>query len=115
MANLPDNWDTKEWWTANYPKQGIYLLARETGLNKHTVRKRLRKHGIKILSKEEAERSKHPCCNAEWLSEHYYVKGLTLQACGQLAGVSGDTIKTWLSALRMQTKCPTWFRCGLSY
>ena len=115
QVELPENWDVREWWEANYPRYGIYMLSKITGLNKLTVRKRLRRYGIKTISKKEAEFSKHPCCNVEWLKEHYYKNDMSLRACARLAGVSTDTIRGWMIAFKLQTRCPLWFRCGLSH
>ena len=112
---LPPNWDTAEWWRAHYPKYGTFVLARVTGLNLMTVRKRLRKHDIRIRSKREAEQSKHPYCTEAWLVKYYYEEDLSLRACAKLAGISTDTLRGWLVRFGLQTKCPRSFRCGLNY
>ena len=112
---LPPDWDTAEWWRAHYPKYGTSILARVTGLNLLTVRKRLRKHGIRILSKRESELSKNPLCTEAWIRKHYYDEGLSQRACAKLAGISTDTFRGWLIRFGLQSKCPRSFRCGPSY
>lgn len=94
--DLPENWDTAEWWQAHYPRYGMRILTRETGLNYITVRSRVRRHCGGIRSHREATTSAHPCCTREWLQEHYIEQRLSQKQCGRVAGVSDSTIRDWL-------------------
>jgi len=101
---LPENWDTPEWWRAHYPKYGMYILTKVTGLNYHTVRKRVSRYCGGIRSYREAMASDHPCCNEEWLREHYIERELGQKACARLAGVSDSTLRGWLVRFGIQVR-----------
>lgn len=49
--------------------------------------------------------SKHvevnPCCNKEWLVEHYVRRRLSRNICCNLAGVSTSTFATWLAKFQV--------------
>jgi len=102
--DLPENWDTAEWWRAHYPRYGMYILTRETGLNYHTVRRRVRRHCGGIRSYREAANSDHSYCTKEWLQEHYINQGLSQKRCGVIAGVSDSTIRDWLVRFGFQVR-----------
>lgn len=102
--DLPENWDTAEWWQRHYPRYGMYILTRETGLNYHTVRRRVNKHCGGIRSYRDATASNHPCYNKDWLQEHYVDQKLTQKQCGKIAGVSDSTIRNWLVRLGFQVR-----------
>lgn len=102
--DLPEDWDTSDWWRKHYPRYGMGILTRETGLNYHTVRKRVRQHCGRIRSQQESTDSSHPCCTREWLQEHYINQGLSQKRCGRIAGVSDSTIRDWLVRLGFQVR-----------
>ena len=102
--DLPGGWDTAEWWRAHYPRYGMHILVRETGLGYRTVRRRVQKHCGGIRSHQEATHPTHPCCNEEWLREHYIDQGLSQKRCGVIAGVSDYTIRNWLVRYGIQVR-----------
>ena len=100
---LEPGWDCAEWWRHYYQLYGIRTLSRITHLNRRTVTKRLRKYNIPTMPR----RSKHttnPCNNYEWLYKHYVELGQTLAMCGKIAGVSKDSISTWLNKFKIQVR-----------
>ena len=102
--DLPEDWDTPEWWRANYPRYGTYILRRATGLSYRTVRRRIQKHCGPLRSHREAAGSMHPCYTKEWLQEYYVDQGLSQKRCGAIAGVSDSTIRDWLVHLGFQVR-----------
>jgi hypothetical protein len=95
--NLQEGWDTPEWWRAHYPRYGMRILTRVTGLNYLTVRRRIERHcpgGIRKYG--EAVKSKHPCCTEKWIREHYEEQELSQYKCASIAGVSPSTFRDWL-------------------
>jgi hypothetical protein len=104
LGDLPDGWDCATWWQANYPKYGMVVLARWTGLNQATVRKRILRHGLRIRSLKESITPNHPCCNRQWLVDHYEKQSWSVARCAKAAGVSPDTIVGWLNRHRVQIR-----------
>jgi len=98
---LEQGWDCLEWWRKHYPKYGSITLAKITGLSPSTVRRRLRKYGIEIMSHEVPD---SPYYNYEWLYKHYVTLDWGLIRCGKAAGVSPDTISSWLNSHNIQVK-----------
>lgn len=95
--------DTAEWWQKQYSQYGRLILQRASGLSATEVRKRITQH-CKWRSLYEANRSKHSSCNEKWLTDHYVTRGLTISKCAELAGVSDDTIKSWLVRFKFEIR-----------
>lgn len=104
ILDKPDNWDTPEWWSSVYPKYGMYVLCRVTGLSKPSVRKRIKRYCGGTIPVSEAVKSKHPYANKEWLLNNYVKNNFSLFKCASLAGVSPDTIIGWLNRNEIQLK-----------
>ena len=95
--------ESAEWWRRHYQKYGSYVLAKATGLSALMVRKHLRKYNIPIRTKRSKPLS-HPCCNYEWLYKHYVELKWHSPQCAKAAGVSPDTITSWLNTFKIQVK-----------
>ena len=88
--------NNKKWWVETYKNHSIYDIMKMTGIKKTSIYHHLRKFGIKTRGNKLALHPKHPCCNKEWLYNNYVIKKLSKQQCAKLAGVSEDTISSWL-------------------
>jgi hypothetical protein len=100
---LEPGWDCAEWWRHYYQLYGSYILVKITHLSRPTVRKRLRKYNVQIRTKR-ASPINHPCYNYEWLYKHYVELSWNTARCAKAAGVSPDTIITWLNNFKIQVK-----------
>lgn len=100
---LEPGWDCAEWWRHYYKLYGTIVLSKITHLNPKTVRSRLCKYNIKMRPVGTHPIS-HPCCNYEWLYKHYTQLNMELGTCAKEAGVSKDTITSWLNKFKIQVK-----------
>jgi hypothetical protein len=100
---LEPGWDCPEWWRHYYELYGMKTLAKITHLNILTVKKRLSKYNIPSKTRKSKPLN-HPCCNFEWLRKHYVELGYTIAKCARTAGVSPDTITSWLNTFKIQVK-----------
>jgi hypothetical protein len=96
---LEPGWDCEEWWRRQYQLHGVYILSRISHFSVKTVRRRLSKYNIKT-----GVRSTNSCRNYEWLHKHYVELDQNVVTCAKLAGVSPDTITTWLNNFKIQVK-----------
>lgn len=94
----PSVWNNKEWFLEMYVRRelGSWTIARMIDRDHARVRQKLRQFGIPVRPYHESTLSKHPCCNREWLEEHYEVYGYSLEKCAELADVNQYTICNWL-------------------
>ena len=99
---LEPGWDCAEWWRHYYKKYGVRILAKITHLSIPTVKKRIRKYNIPRTRR--APPLTHSCCTYEWLHKHYVEKGMRLLECANAAGVSPDSITSWLNTFKIQVK-----------
>jgi hypothetical protein len=102
IVELEPGWDCAEWWRHYYKLYGARILAKITHLSIKTVKKRIRKYNIPRT--RQAPPLTHPCCNYEWLYKHYVEMDLHLLGCAKAAGVSPDTISSWLNTFKIQVK-----------
>jgi transposase-like protein len=91
----PEVWADSNWLRQKYESGcGIRLIARMVNRNIKTVFDRMQRLGI--VTRDNKTVSKNPCCNRDWLIEHYEILGLSIRECARLAGVNRYTIYNWL-------------------
>ena len=84
--------DTPEWWQIHAKKYGLVKLMRASGLGKTATRRRMAKYApAKRIGKIS-----HECCNYDWLHKYYIQKKWSTAKCAELAGVTHETIVSWL-------------------
>lgn len=100
IAELPENWRTKEWLTEHLPKYGSLSIMRATGLT--------RKRFYEILHKLEVKLpgtiNKNPCHTQAWCYRHYVELGYSTRKCAQLAGITHPTFIDWLIKFKIQMR-----------
>jgi hypothetical protein len=96
----PEVWNNKEWLTKAYDKYGVRTLVRIINRNMKCVKYHLDKFGIPRHS-DRRRFPENPCCNKNWLEEHYIVKEKSLAACAKLANVNRYTIYNWLVTFKL--------------
>jgi hypothetical protein len=119
IKTLPDiklepGWDCAEWWRHYYRIYGVRMLSKITHFSIPTVWRKLHKHNIPIHPKGK-RLSANPCCNYEWLNEHYVEKHWTIPNCAKAAGVSNDSITTWLNRFKIQVRTRNAPKVGLPW
>jgi hypothetical protein len=111
---LEPGWDCGDWWRHYYKLYGLRILVKITHLSMKTVMKRLRTYNIQLRPKGSTP-SNHPCRNYEWLYKHYVELDLGSVKCAKAAGVSPDTITSWLNAFKIQVKTRNAPKVGKTY
>lgn len=101
LITAPPNWGN-EWLRQVYPQFGLRIIARATSRTIQAIHYRLKRLGV--ILPDKTSRSKHPCCNEEWLRKYYVEEEWTATQCSQLAGVSRDTICDWLNVFKIQVR-----------
>jgi hypothetical protein len=97
----PEIWKyNKPWWLENYAKYGIPKLAKMIGKRQGAVIDHLRYLGIP-RNTTRRRFPENPCCNKDWLEEHYIIRGKTLRECAELANVNAYTIYNWLATFSL--------------
>ena len=91
-ADIPENWDSKEWLAKAYVKYTARELMEAIGISRRTLYKKYIKYGIKMAHRK----TYNPYCNKQWIHEHYVKKQLTQVECAELAGISFRTFARWL-------------------
>ena len=106
LVEDPKIWDNKEWLSEQYEKNGYgrRIIAKMINRDPKVVKLRLRRYGIRIRDVREASQSKNPCCNKEWLEEHYEKQGLSQRKCAKIADVNPQTIVNWLVKFGMSVR-----------
>lgn len=89
---LPEGWCSKEWLEKNIAVYGHRPIIRAAGWTRKWYYEKLRKLGV------VARKRRNPCRSRDWLFRHYVELGLSLRRCGELAGVSKQTVASWLVA-----------------
>lgn len=92
----PPDWENGTWLQDQYPRYSVRQISRAVGRSYTWTRRLLLRRGVRLRSAVEAVRSRHPCCQQAWLSEHYIERGLSLTTCARLAGVSSATLTAWV-------------------
>lgn len=85
--------DTPEWWKEHAKKYGLVKLMRASGLGRTATRKRMAKYAPAT----RIGKISHPCCTYDWLNEHYIRRKWSTDKCAELAGVTHETIVSWLT------------------
>jgi len=100
-----------EWLREQYHKLGKSQgeIAELADVTESTIRRWMRKYGIESRSMSEAksEGDTDLYTDPEWLREQHWDQGRTLNEIGELAGVSGTTIKRWMGKLNIETRSNT--------
>lgn len=104
VIDVPPHWDTKEWFESVYPKYGMYTICKMTGQNPSKIYRRMKKYGIKIRSHKEAMHPKNEYCNKQWLEDCYIHQKMSLPEMAKIAGVSIDSITTWLNRYKISIR-----------
>jgi hypothetical protein len=100
---LEPGWDCGDWWRHYYKQYGLDALARITHLTVRTVKKRLRKYNIQRGGRK-VKLLHAQYCNYDWLHKHYVELDWGTVRCAKAAGVSPDTITSWLNNFKIQVK-----------
>ena len=98
------NWDTKEWLERALKLYPQAQIAKAVNRDRKTIRARMKKWGIEPKSLKEITKPTNPCCNKEWVYNHYVEKELSQQQCADLAGTSLQNFANWLVRFEIQVR-----------
>lgn len=92
--NIPDNWDTAEWFDEQYNVKhaGIPTISKLIGKSCGFVSDKLEEYGIKRRSLAESMAILRKRPSLEWLNRNYIENGMSVQSCAEKFGVSWDTM-----------------------
>lgn len=97
---LEPGWDCAAWWRHYYALYGTRVLSKITHLSREVIRGRLRRYNIPIRQLKGF----NPHCSYAWLYKHYVEFNWGLVRCANAAGVTPDTITSWLNTFKIQVK-----------
>jgi len=100
IAELPDNWRTREWLIEHLPKYGSNSIIRATGLTKKRFYEILRKLEVPLPGRI----NKNPCYTKAWCHRHYVELGYSIRKCAKIAGVTHPTFVDWLIKFKIQIR-----------
>jgi transposase len=91
-------WNNQPWFHQKYVVDGLGAgrIGRLIGKDSGYVYAKLKQFKIETR-KTSGGVSKNPCCNREWLVQHYEIEGLSLKKCAKIANVCAYTILRWLA------------------
>jgi hypothetical protein len=91
-------WDNKEWLEEMYYGSGFGLRIISRMIDKRIIETYdlFRKYGIKLRNMKDTNKSKNPCCEREWLEEHYEINLETLEEVAYHANANVGVILGWL-------------------
>lgn len=100
----PKIWDTREFFEEYYIKRNLPIIriSRIIGRHRDVVRNRVKKYGLTRPPYDPS--SKHPCCNEDWLYDHYINQKLGINTCAKKAGVNSYTIYNWLAKFNIEVR-----------
>lgn len=107
-------WDNREWLYDAYVNKrlGTPAIGRMVGLSFKPVYNKLKQYGIQARSFSESTRSRHLCCNRDWITDNYIIEGLSGADCARLAGVNVHTFRNWLVRLQIPIRDAKEFQVG---
>jgi len=90
-------WHTREWLYQKYVVEGISrnMIARIIKRSCWRVDYYLKQFNIPKRG-PEVTKSRNPCCNKEWIVDHYVTMGLSIIECAKLANISHIGFYYWL-------------------
>ncbi len=102
---IPDDWRTNiEWLQQTVDRHGLRQLAKLVNKDRATLRKRIRRLGIKIRNLSVATKSNNPCCTHAWCYEHYVVRKLSQRQCAKLANITQQNFGQWLNRFKIPVR-----------
>lgn len=100
IAELPENWNTKEWLDENLPIYGSNAIRKASKCSRRAFYGTLRKLGVKL----PGYINKNPCYSMAWCHRHYVELGYSVRKCARLAGVTHPTFADWLIKFKIQIR-----------
>jgi thymidylate synthase (FAD) len=102
------------WLEEQYIRNNLSLteVARVAGISKETVKKWLRRHGIRkplgVRTRWTFANDSKLYADREWLEEQYVLKDLDQESIARLTGVSKHTIRSWVRKHGLQKSAGSW-------